>query len=127
MSDPLFPTQEEHELIRKSVLLPLVLKILEKNRKALEAEMMSIKRLYLVATDILIHRIKADVAVIKKELWAQKIKVFDEQRPGIPIGYAYVCRGHVDQVVLSREEVIAEINTRLGFFVQQLISELNQK
>jgi hypothetical protein len=116
-------TREEWALIRSSVVLPLVLGTVETNRKALGAEKMSIRRLYMIATDIVAGRIKAEIARVKKELWARQIRVVVPNGTET-FGYAYVCRGHSYRVMMNKEEVQAEIGEWLDKFMSELRVDL---
>lgn len=100
-----FITDEEYELIRSSVLLPLLVSTVEKNYQTLvdDTGKMSLKNaIYLKTTNLLIGRIKLEIAHVKQELLRQKIKIvapnFSET-----LSYAYVCRGFNQLVELAKD------------------------
>lgn len=119
-------TEDERELIRASVVLPMVLSAVENDRKALESEKKSMKRLYITATELLIGRIKAEVARVKRDLWARQIRVL---APNVheTLGYAYATRGLSNRVLMTPEEMKAEIDARLAAFMNQLGEELERR
>jgi hypothetical protein len=76
-------TDEESELIRVTVVLPMVLSIVEKSKQTLESDKLGLKKLYLIATDVLTSRIRSEIDRVKKELWKSQIKVF-VSNPAVP-------------------------------------------
>lgn len=126
MAATVFLTEPEHELIRSSVLLPMLLSTVEKNYQTLvdDTSKMSLKKaIYLKTTNLLIGSIKLEIARVKQELYRQKIKVVAPNFSEI-LSYAYVCRGFNQLVEMTREEVKRDINNRLDMFSSRLMQEL---
>lgn len=126
MSAPVFLTEAEYELIRSSVMLPVLLSTVEKNYQTLvdDTSKMNLKKvIYLKTTYLLIGHIKLEIARVKQELYRQKIKVVAPNFSEI-LSYAYVCRGFNQLVELTKEEVQREINARLESFSSRLMKEL---
>ena len=118
------PTKEEIELIRDSVLLPIMLTIVENNKKEIEWSTYSIKGLFVAANEALMKLIHADLVKVKNALRERNIKVWEDDRPvDYAIHYRFNCRGYEDQFSIMRELVRAEVGIRLGKYVAQLFKD----
>ncbi|XEC96993.1 hypothetical protein AB6A23_10900 [Paenibacillus tarimensis] len=114
------PTKGELELIRDAVLLPMMLSVVDKNGREIEASSFSLKRLYMTATGVLMNRIHADLARVKKELKQRNIKVFEDERIDSGVYYHFICRGYEDKFVMLRDVVRAEMSVRIARYVRDV-------
>lgn len=121
------PTREELEMIRDSVLLPIILTIIEKNGQEIALSASSLRKLYLAVTQVLMHRIHADLAKVNRELRERKIKVFKDDREDSDLHFRYICRGYEDKFVMMRDVARAAISKKIGDRIQSIIVELNAK
>ncbi|MFC0214290.1 hypothetical protein ACFFK0_17815 [Paenibacillus chartarius] len=112
-------TDEENELITACVVLPMVLSVVEKNKFAMQSEKLSLKKLYLMAADVLIYRIKEEIAHVKKEAWKSKLIVI-KGKPDEPLSYAYACRGLSNSLEMPKETAQREIGAALERFIRDL-------
>lgn len=119
-------TEEESELIKAAIVLPMVLKVVEKCKRDVENEKIVMKQVYLITTDVLITRIRTEIARVKKELYKNQIKVIGPS-PAEPLGYAFAARGLSNNLVMSREEARREIGNRLGVFVGRISSDFGKQ
>lgn len=120
-------SEEEGELIRASVTLPMVLSVVQKCRRELENEKSGLnRRLYQVTTDILTVLIREEISRVNRDLKKNQIKVIGPS-PADPLGYAFATRGLSNKLAMSRDEARQEIANRLGVFESRLISELGTK
>lgn len=110
------PTDEERHLMKKSVLLPMVLDQVEHSRVRMNVEKLSLKRLYLMATELLARRLKSDIAFTKNELRKKDIKVVNPREDG----YAFVCRSHVNSVEFRPDLLQHDIQELLAVYVDEL-------
>lgn len=122
------PTKEELEMIRDYCLLPIMLAIVENSRKQIEYSVaLSIKQLYLAATDALLHRIRRDLTAVKSGLRKHDIKVFeDERQDKNGRYYRFICHGYEDKFSLIRDLIRAEVSIRLGSYIAEVIGDTSK-
>ncbi|MFS0727782.1 hypothetical protein [Paenibacillus sp. 1P07SE] len=114
------PSMEELQLIRDSVLLPMLLTIVDRNAREVEHSGYAIRRVYVAASQVLMNRIHTDLASTRKELRQRRIKVFeDEQIDGV-LYYRFVCRGYEDRFGLMRDLARREISSRIGRYIREI-------
>ncbi|MBJ6363322.1 hypothetical protein ACFOQM_19055 [Paenibacillus sp. GCM10012307] len=118
------PTREELELIRDAVLLPMMLSVVDKNYREMEASTSSLKRLYMVATNVLLNRIHRDLARVKRELRNRSIKVFEDERVDSALHYHFVCRGYENQFAMLRDVIRTEMSVRMTKYIQEMTAAL---
>jgi len=114
------PTKEELTLVRDSVLLPMILTIVDNNRRELELSTNSLRNFYVTAAEALMKSIHTDLVAVKKALKEHGMKVFEEERADAVIYYRYVCRGYEDRFAMVRDVVRAEINKRITAYMVQM-------
>ncbi|MEC0213106.1 hypothetical protein ABEX47_06730 [Paenibacillus ehimensis] len=120
------PTKKEFEMMRKSIILPVVLNIVEK--KSIEVEMSSqtLKPLYSAAAKVLANTIRADVQQSKKDLVERNIRVFEDGKDDSLLYYRYVCRGHKDRFMMTKDFMRDEISMQIGVYAKNLIAALQK-
>lgn len=118
-----FPTTEELEIIRQYVLLPIMMTIVENNCKTIETSQYPLKKLYVVASQVLINRIHDDLTLIRKKLRERNIKVFEEEKVDSAIHYRYVCRGYEDKFAMMRDLVRAEISIGISSYISRIFDK----
>ncbi|NHN34799.1 hypothetical protein [Paenibacillus agricola] len=116
------PTAEEHEMILKSILLPMLLTMVEKNGKEFEVSTNMLRRYYISATQILMHRIHTEMVKNKNELKARKIKVYEDIRPDDDLNYKYLCRGYEYPFAIMRDVVKSRLSVMLGEYVKSMLN-----
>jgi hypothetical protein len=119
-------TKQEIEMMRDYIILPIALKIVEK--KSIEVEMSSqtLKLLYSAAAKILANHIRDDVQKCKKVLLEKKIRVFEDSKDNTELIYCYICRGHEDRFVMTKDFIRAEISVRIGRYARSLVSTIQE-
>ncbi|MDR0271156.1 hypothetical protein [Paenibacillus sp.] len=115
-----FPTTEELEKIRQYVLLPIMITIVENNRKTIEMSQYPLKKLYVTASEVLMNHIHADLVSIQKTLRERNIKVFEEEKVDSALHYRYVCRGYEDKFAMMRDLVRAEISIGMSKYISKI-------
>jgi hypothetical protein len=118
------PTKEELEMIRDSVLLPIMLMMIEKNGKELLISTNTLRKLYVVATQILMHRIHSELAKVKRELRERNIKVFQDEREDSDLHFRYIYRGYEDKFAIMRDVAKAVISVKISEHIQRMAAEL---
>lgn len=117
---PELPSKEELELIRDSVLLPMILTIVDKNSTEIGLSSYSLKNLYLKASQVLMAQIHLDLSEVRKKLKAKNIKVFQEERIDSELYYRFVCRGYEDTFAIVRDVARTEISIRISKYVSDM-------
>jgi CTP synthase (UTP-ammonia lyase) len=120
------PTEEEHEMILNSILLPMMLTMIERNGKEFEVSTNMLRRYYIAATQILMNRIHAEMVKNKNELKARKIRVFEDIRPDDDLHYKYLCRGYEYPFSVMRDVVKSRISIKLGEYVKTLLHQMRE-
>jgi hypothetical protein len=85
-----------------------------------------LKLLYAAATQILAKHIREDVQTSRKALVEKNIRVFEDSKDDTELVYRYVCRGHEDRLVMTKNFIRAEISVRIGRYAQCLITTLQE-
>jgi hypothetical protein len=117
------PTEEELNLIRHVVLLPIMLTIVESNGRSIETLSSPLKKLYIKATQVLLQHIHTDLVHIKKTLRERNIKVFEDERIDGSLRYRFVCRGYEDHFVMIRDVVRAELSVKITHYISLIFQE----
>ncbi|GGG82961.1 hypothetical protein [Paenibacillus radicis (ex Gao et al. 2016)] len=118
------PVKEELELIRDFVLLPMMLDIVEKNRRDIELSFYTMKTLFIKASYTLMKLIESDLTIVRKELRDRNIRVFQDElaSEGGAIHYRFVCRGYEDRFSMIRDAARAEISVRIARYIAKVCS-----
>jgi len=120
-SNPAVPTKEELELIRSSVILPMILSIAEKNRQQIEHSSYTFKPLYLKATLILMDAVSHELSSVKRQLKQRNIKVIEDEQVDLVMYFRFICRGYEERFGMVREVVRAEISVRITRFMREVL------
>ncbi|MGY4689451.1 hypothetical protein [Salibacterium sp. K-3] len=86
-------SEEEHVMIHYYILLPLVKKVLEKDRDLFENGAFKVKDPYLAVIQGALNLLHEDMRSIKKYMHQRRMSVHFEQNDGMFSRYSYVCRG----------------------------------
>lgn len=115
-----FPTAEEMENIRQYILLPIMMTIVENNCRTIETSQYPLKKLYVVASQVLINLLHQDLVFTRKKLREGNIKVFEEGEVDTALHYRFICRGYEDKFAMMRDLVRAEINIRFSHYISKI-------
>ncbi|WP_088832760.1 hypothetical protein [Paenibacillus tyrfis] len=121
------PTREELEMIRDSVLLPIMLTMIEKNGKEITLSVNPLRKLYAAATLALMNRVHSELAAVNRELRDRKIKIFKDDREDTDLHFRYICRGYEDRFSIMRDVARASISMKIGQHIQNISADLNKK
>jgi hypothetical protein len=119
-------TKQEIEMMRDSIILPMALGIVEKNSREVAMSSLTLKVLYFNAAKILANQIRADAQKSKKGLVERDIRVMEESKDDTELIYRYVCRGHKDRFVMTKDFMRAEIGVRIGRYAKSLVDVLQE-
>ena len=118
------PKREEIELMRDSILLPMLQTIVVRKIQDIERSSETLRLLYSKVAQILASRIYADVSRIQGELMEQDIEVFIEEKDDQIIRCRYTYRGYEDGFMMTREAMRAEISVKLGRYIDQFVKSI---
>jgi len=121
------PTQEELRLVRSCALLPMMIGIVEANRRSMEVSSYPLKTLYISATHILLSRLYDELTQVKRTLKEHRIQIREEEHVDGALHYCFVCRGYEDRLTLIRDMARAEISTRIGQHINAIFQQHNGK
>ncbi|MCY9666424.1 hypothetical protein M5X11_15885 [Paenibacillus alginolyticus] len=120
------PTTKEIEIMRNHIVLSFTLQVIEKKNIEIEMSSQTLKLLYSATTRLLAKNIREDVKKTKKILVEKNISVFENSKDEHAIYYRFVCRGHKDELVITKEFVRAGVSARIGGYIQSLVSILQK-
>ncbi|CAM4418131.1 hypothetical protein U9M73_08695 [Paenibacillus phoenicis] len=113
MSPIPWQTQEEAEMIKQYVLLPLLLDVLERDQRALASASLKLPQVYKGLIRLLQNAAAADLARVRQGMREHGLKVFEERRTNLGIEARYLCRGYTYEFSMLWGLVKAELIRRL--------------
>jgi len=108
------PGEAELKLIRDHVLLQGILNYAQKGRRSAELIEHIMKDGFLMAIDVLIDRINADLVQARKKLRSSNIKIWEDELVEDTMWYRYLYRGYEGRTGISRDLVRKEMSVRIG-------------
>jgi hypothetical protein len=124
-------SDDEHLLIRKSILLPSVLTFAERGLQELYGNKPLVNglhgELYVGCLKVILLRIKTDIRDINTALFAENIPVDRENVNETTVIYRVIFRGQVSNVEITKEDARTEIGERLSGYIRNVVSDLTQK
>lgn len=99
------PVRESNGLIKEYVILSYTLAAVKRNRLELDKKARSLRPLFVQAANIVVSRIEADLALAEQLLRSMHIDISTD----IPL--------------MPQEQLNAEINNRISFYVTELFSK----
>jgi hypothetical protein len=124
-------SDEEHQLIRKSILLPSVLTFAERGLQELYGNKPMINRplseLYVGCVKVIIQRIKADIRDIDTALSSESIRVDREVINETTVTYRDIFRGQVCNVELTKDAARKEIGEWLSGYIRNVGADLTKR
>lgn len=106
-------TQEEAEMIKQYVLLPLLLDALERDRRVLASASLKLPQVYKGLFNLLQNAATADLTRVRQSMRKHGLKVFEERRTNLGIEARYLCRGYTYEFSMLWGLVKAELTSRL--------------
>lgn len=120
------PTRKETEIMRNHIVLAFTLQVIEKKNIEVEMSSQTLKLLYSATTRLLAKIIREDLKEVKKILVEKNISLFEISKDDTAIYYRFVCRGHKDKLIITKEFVRAEVSAKIGSYIQSLVSILQK-
>ncbi|SEN14274.1 hypothetical protein [Paenibacillus sp. OV219] len=123
---PLQLSQQTMELVRESVLLPIMMTIVDNNRLEIERSNHTLKLLYADSARLLLGVIHSDLVKVKKELRENQIKVIEDERIDDAVHYKFFYKGYEHKFALMRFVVRSEVSVRLGKYIANIEAMFNK-
>jgi len=114
-------TEEEALLVKRYIVLPLMLDVLERDIKVLETAAVRLKMMVVYVSMLrrLQDRITADLMWLRKKMRERGLKVYEQERTKLGVEARYLCRGYHYHFSMLWGLVRAEIEQRLNIYVGQ--------
>ncbi|WP_163857959.1 hypothetical protein [Paenibacillus elgii] len=110
-------TEEDLQLVKEFILLPLLLDVLERDISALETTPL---KMFIIYTKKLRHiqdQITADLVPIRTKLRERGIKIYEQKRTKMRIEACYLCRGYHRHFSMLWGLVKAELHVKLSMYL----------
>ncbi|WP_138756143.1 hypothetical protein [Paenibacillus sinopodophylli] len=117
------PDAEEILLIERSILLPLALAAVERNRLDLDRRARSLRAIFAKAADLIIAQMKTDLIWNTKLLISMGITVCIVSTLDGKLSYRYNFRGFEQQVDWTSEYIRNEINKLISAYNAAIFSK----
>jgi len=121
-------TQQELNLIRDYILLPVAISIVNKNRLEIAESKDLLRSLYSSALLVIMTRMRNDLEDIRRQLKEMNINVVDSRRTRVNDSeqYPYFVRGKRGDFSIRRDEIKAEVGRQLGRYIADVTKPLGQ-
>jgi hypothetical protein len=118
--DPMqFPSEEEQLLIKSYLLLPLIITVLERDKKVIATSSFKTKQPYIQLLDKVINRTEQDFIATKKDLYKTNIRIYQQTRTNAGIEFKYLYKGYHHQSMRSWDVIKYEITeTMEAYFLE---------
>jgi hypothetical protein len=116
---PMERTEEEAELVKRSVILPVVLDVLAHDIRVLQGSRAKMNRLYIRQLHALQDRVSLELYHVRRQLRRAGIKVFRQERARLGLTAEYLCRGYRHSFTMLWGVVKAEVETELDRFMRE--------
>ncbi|WP_018753647.1 hypothetical protein [Paenibacillus sanguinis] len=107
-------TEAEAEMVKRAILLPVLLDLLERDRQALANIPLKMPQIYKGFIGLLQTAAMNELAQVRKDMRKHGIKVFEERRTTFGLEARYLCRGYRYEFDMLWGLVRAEIFQLLG-------------
>lgn len=121
---PSAPTAKDIEVIRKYIILPVALQVVEKKNREVELSSQTFKSLYAIATQVLAQHIREDMQRCRKSLLEQQIRISEPSTDGLDIHYRFTCRGVEDEFTMTKDFLKSQVSLTIGQYTNNLIAIL---
>ena len=110
---PMERTEEEAELVKRSIILPIVLDVLAHDIRVLQGSRAKMNRLYIRQLHALQDRVSLELYHVRRQLRLAGIKVFSQERAKLGLTAEYLCRGYRHSFTMLWGVVRAEVEREL--------------
>lgn len=94
------PTEEDLQAIKRYVMIPMVLTVLQRDKKVIEESTLKTKGPYLALMDSAMKKAHGDIYDTRVFLRSKGIKVYQEHRTDTTVNIKYTLRGYQHEASL---------------------------
>jgi len=120
---PMEKTEEELQLVKRSLILPIVLDVLAHDIRVLQGSAAKMNGLYAKYLNSLQDKVSLELYHIRRQLRQKGIKVFRQERAKQGLEAEYLCRGYENRFTMLWGIVKAEVETELGALMRGSTSD----
>lgn len=110
-------TEEDLQLVKEYILLPLLLDVLERDIKALGTVKLKMDRVYIKILRSAQDLITTDITLLRRKMRGRGIKVYEQRRTELCIDAHYLCRGYQHRFSMLWGLVKAELYKYLSQYL----------
>lgn len=112
---------EEIQLIRESMMIPLLIDVAVKNRDEIELTEYTFTPLYVTACGRVLSLLHDRMREVKQQLRAANVRVWAGEQTDFILYTNYVCRGYEDRFGITREHLKTELRVMLTEYMRKVM------
>lgn len=89
-----FLSDEQQQLLHNYILLPIVLRVFQRDQKVIWESPIKTKGLYIKMMEAVIERVENDLIQVRKELRKAGVKIYEERKTEDGISVKYLYKGY---------------------------------
>lgn len=129
------PAGRDIEMIRQSIVLPMVLQIVEHKRAQVEQSQQPLKSLYAAAAKLLSAQLRKEISGLKRELLGKQILLPRNGEDGesiqnegdeVILTFRYTYQSRPGQLSMTRNYLKDSISVALGRYMNMLIMQMQE-
>ncbi|GIP37928.1 hypothetical protein J31TS4_12080 [Paenibacillus sp. J31TS4] len=110
-------TEQETELVKEAVLLPVLLAMVQRDVNRLQEQSLKLSLPNVVVLQRMLEAVHEDLLLVKRKLKMSGIRIFSEVKDANGIRCGYLCRENRGTFTMSRSMVKAEVSILAGKYV----------
>lgn len=111
-------TEEELQYVKRFVVLPIVLDVLERDMTMLDTVPLKMPTLYIQMLRGIQQQALNELATIRRRLREHGIKVYEQRRASAGVEAAYLCRGYHYHFAMQWDVVRAEVEESMRAYLK---------
>lgn len=124
---PMEKTEEELQMVKQSLILPIVLDVLAHDIRVLQGSAAKMNGLYVKYLHSLQDKVSLELYHLRRQLRQKGIKVFRQERAKQGLEAEYLCRGYQHRFTMLWGVVKAEVEVALGALMKAAGPERGQE
>lgn len=107
------PTEENLQAIKRYVMIPMVLTVLQRDKKVIEESMLKTKGPYLSLMDAAMKKAHGEIYDTRVYLRSKGIKIYQEQRTETTVNIKYTVKGYQHEASLPWHIIKNEVESMM--------------
>jgi flagellar motor component MotA len=116
--NPLIDLREELVLIKRFIVMPLAIQVLDRDMRVMERSPLKMPRVYIQWMQHLQDQLMTDMIRLRRQLRERGLRIYEQRQTDTGIQAKYVCRGYHHEFSMIWGLVRAEVETTLRSYVQ---------